>query len=126
MTTYYGKFSGNPKTEWLTDSAEADRDMKLLEDFWYEDPKGRTWEAPSGSVVNGASVPRDLWAIVGTPYTGDYRKASIVHDVACDNPGIPRGKRMICSIMPAWPEGVPRQARQLSHRAAQGRIHVDL
>lgn len=86
----YGVFSGNPKTEWLTDSADSDRNMKILETFSYTDPDGRVWETPAGSVVNGASIPRPLWTTVGSPYTGDYRRASIVHDVACDDSSIDR------------------------------------
>lgn len=64
--------------------------MALLEDFWYLDPTGKTWPAPRGSVINGASIPRPLWSSVGSPYTDDYRRASIVHDVACDNPNVKR------------------------------------
>jgi hypothetical protein len=85
-----GQFSGNPKTEWLTSAIIPDREMKLLEDFFYDDPSGRRWDANAGSVVNGASIPTALWATVGSPYTGDYRCASIVHDVACNDPAIPR------------------------------------
>ena len=58
--------------------------MELLRDFWYQDPAGKTWTAPKGSVVDGASIPAALWSTVGSPYTGAYRRASIVHDVACD------------------------------------------
>ena len=83
-------FSGNPKTEWLPDPGRADRDMKLLEDFSYTDPAGRVWMAPAGSIVNGASIPRALWSSVGSPYTDDYRNASVVHDIACDTTSIPR------------------------------------
>jgi hypothetical protein len=86
----HGFFSGNPKTEWLVDSEGNDRDMEMLEDFSYTDPKGRLWPAPQGSIVNGASIPRPLWSAVGSPYTDDYRRASIVHDIACDNPSVPR------------------------------------
>lgn len=85
-----GSFSGNPKTEWLVDTDGADRDMKLIENFWYIDPNEKKWPAPAGSVVNGASIPRPLWPLVGSPYTDDYRRASIVHDVACDNPEVDR------------------------------------
>lgn len=85
-----GTFSGNPKTEWLTSAAGPDRDMKLLEDFSYVDPSGRKWPAPKGSVINGASIPQALWSSIGSPYTGDYRCASIVHDVACDTPTVIR------------------------------------
>jgi hypothetical protein len=86
----YGSFSGNPKTEWLSGTSE-DRNMRLLSDFWYLDPAGRRWNAPEGSVIDGASIPQTLWSSVGSPYTGDYRRASIVHDVACDRPQVLRG-----------------------------------
>lgn len=86
-----GQFSGNPKTEWLAQPPN-DRDMKLLEDFWYDDPKGRRWFAPKGSIVNGASIPQELWSTVGSPYTNNYRRASIVHDVACSDPTIKRSE----------------------------------
>lgn len=86
----HGSFSGNPKTEWLVSATGADRDMVLLEDFWYLDPSGKTWLAPKGGVINGASIPRPLWSSVGSPYTDDYRRASIVHDVACDNVNVKR------------------------------------
>lgn len=81
-----GNFSGTPKTEWLTQTTPGDRDMKLLEDFGYDDPKGKRWLAPKGSIINGASIPRALWSTVGSPYTDNYRRASIVHDVACNTP----------------------------------------
>lgn len=86
----HGAFSGNPKTEWLTDVDGPDRDMRLLEDFCYIDPDHREWVAPKGATVNGASIPRALWAVVGSPYTDDYRRASIVHDVACESPSVDR------------------------------------
>lgn len=84
-----GQFSGNPKTEWLTEVG-ADRNMKLLEDFWFDDLTGRRWLAPIGSLINGASIPEALWSAVGSPFTGDYRRASIVHDVACNSPDVKR------------------------------------
>ena len=80
----YGSFSANPKTEWLTEPGE-DRNMMILEDFWYIDPKGRHWLAPRNSIINGASIPSALWSSVGSPYTDDYRRAAIVHDVACQD-----------------------------------------
>jgi hypothetical protein len=84
-----GIFSGNPKTEWLCENGE-DRDMRLLEAFWYTDPNGRRWEAPKGAITNGASIPRTLWSSVGSPFTGGYRRAAIVHDVALRSAGIVR------------------------------------
>ncbi len=86
----YGVFSGNPRTEWLVDVGGEDRDMRLLEDFSFTDQGGRIWPAPAGSVVNGASIPRPLWSTIGSPYTDDYRRASVVHDVACSTPAVAR------------------------------------
>lgn len=86
----HGSFSEDPITVWVTDSDKADRNMKLVENFSYTDPQGRVWLASKGSLINGASIPRPLWSTVGSPYTDDYRRASIIHDVACNTPGIPR------------------------------------
>ncbi|MDQ2771677.1 MAG: DUF1353 domain-containing protein [Bacteroidota bacterium] len=81
----FGSFSKEPQATWLTDPADpADRRMQLLRDFWYLDPAGKTWTAPQDSLIDGASIPAALWSTVGSPYTGPYRRASIVHDVACD------------------------------------------
>jgi hypothetical protein len=77
---YFGKYYPIPvKTEWDPDG----RSMKLLEDFHYEDPNGMVWIAPKGSKIDGASIPRIAWSVVGGPYSALYRDASIVHDVAC-------------------------------------------
>lgn len=56
--------------------------MKLLAPFWYVDWSGRRWETDSNP-IDGASIPRALWTAIGSPYTGRYRRASIVHDTAC-------------------------------------------
>jgi hypothetical protein len=82
-------FSGDPVTQWLTEYG-ADRRMKMLEDFWFVDGAGKRWIAPKGAIINGASIPEPLWSSVGSPYTGEYRRASIVHDVACDDPNVSR------------------------------------
>jgi hypothetical protein len=85
MKNNHGSFSNDPQTRWITDDGAPDRNMEILERFSFLDPKGREWIAPAGTVVNGASIPRALWTVVGSPYTGDYRRASIVHDKACDD-----------------------------------------
>jgi hypothetical protein len=72
-------YEGTVMTEWLSDG----RRMTLLEDFTYVDGTGRRWKAPEGSTIDGASIPRALWW-AGGPYEGEYRDASVVHDVYCD------------------------------------------
>lgn len=58
--------------------------MTLLNELRYTDPKGVVWIAPAGSVVDGASIPKSLWSIMGGPFEGKYRNASVLHDVAYD------------------------------------------
>ena len=70
-------FSEDPVTRWC-----GNRNMELLEGFCYRDKKGKVWKAPEGTCINGATIPEALWSLVGSPYTGAYRRASIVHDVA--------------------------------------------
>ena len=83
----HGEFSPNPPTTSWCVGERPDRRMILVAAFWYKDPKGTTWDAPANWSVDGASIPRALWTLVGSPYTGNYRLASIVHDVACDRAG---------------------------------------
>jgi Protein of unknown function (DUF1353) len=59
------------------------RTVTLLRELSFIDPDGLTWTAPNGLVVDGASIPRPLWSIVGSPYTGNYRRASVIHDSYC-------------------------------------------
>ncbi|MDL2141694.1 DUF1353 domain-containing protein [Flavobacterium tructae] len=76
------RFVGKIIAEWLDDG----RKMKLLKDFSYIDPAGKTWKAPAGSVVDGASIPKSFWCIIGGPYEENYRMASVVHDYYCEKP----------------------------------------
>src|SRR2546430_931176 len=76
----HGKFVGVVQTEWLGDG----RKMKLLSTFHFIDSAGTDWEAPAGSIVDGASIPQFAWSIIGGPFEGNYRDASVIHDVACD------------------------------------------
>src|SRR3569832_354694 len=75
----FGRFFGSVFVVWF----EPDRNMKLLEDFSYIDFLEHLWLAPQGSLIDGASIPRILWSLVGSPFTGEYRNASVVHDIAC-------------------------------------------
>lgn len=84
----YGFFRGNVQTEWLDPSGDHRR-MKLLSDFAYVDPRGTEWNAPAGWIIDGASIPQLFWTLVGSPFDGAYRRASVIHDVACDRKSRP-------------------------------------
>src|SRR5438034_10883931 len=81
----WGYYSGEPVTRWENDG----RTMTLLSELRYTDPEGVVWIAPAGSVVDGASIPRSLWSLMGGPFEGKYRNASVLHDVAYDQKNRP-------------------------------------
>jgi Protein of unknown function (DUF1353) len=131
------QFEGQVDTQWRRHEDE-DRDMQLLSDFAFIDSRGIRWDAPAGRIINGASIPEVLWSkIVGTPYVGDYRRATVVHDVACQDKAKPHEEvhrmfydAMLCDGVseeraflmytavrlfgPKWPS---RAAQQRSRRA---------
>jgi hypothetical protein len=76
----WGHYSGYVEARWENDG----RNMTLLSELRYRDPDGVVWIAPAGSVVDGASIPRSLWSLMGGPFEGKYRNASVLHDVSYD------------------------------------------
>lgn len=58
--------------------------MEVASAFGFIDKQGRKWEAPVGHKTDGASIPRPLWTVVGSPFNGNYLKAAVIHDVYCD------------------------------------------
>jgi hypothetical protein len=77
----HGWFTGEVSARFNADG----RTMTLLETLsFHEMPEGRDWVAAAGSVIDGASIPRAAWTVVGGPFEGRYRDASVIHDVACD------------------------------------------
>jgi len=76
----FGTYVGRVVVAWNDDG----RTMTLVEPFAYVDPNGVRWDAPAGARIDGASIPRFAWSIVGGPYEGKYRAPSVVHDVACN------------------------------------------
>jgi hypothetical protein len=81
-------FSGRPITVWLDDG----RAIRLVEDFSFTDGLGYTWRAPKGAVIDGASIPQPLWSLMGSPFTGNYRNASILHDYFVDQKSHPASR----------------------------------
>jgi hypothetical protein len=75
-----GAFLGPCQTEWDDDG----RHMRLLRDLVFVDPRAEAWTAPAGATVDGASIPRACWSLIGGPFEGRYRKASVIHDWYCD------------------------------------------
>ena len=86
----WGYFSGQIETRWENDGVT----MVLLNELRYTDPYGEVWVAPAGSRVDGASIPRAFWSVIGGPFEGKYRNASVLHDVAYEEQKVsPAGSR---------------------------------
>ena len=76
----WGAYSGlPPKVELLDDG----RGAHLLAPIAYRRPDGSDWPVPTGAWLDGASIPRPFWSLIGGPFEGRYRNASIVHDHYC-------------------------------------------
>lgn len=76
MNTGDDRFIGHPS--WLDMDPDGE-EMVLQTDFAF------LWGhylvlCPGGNAADGLSVPRPLWALVGSPMRGPYRRAAIPHD----------------------------------------------
>lgn len=78
----FGEFEGgDPQIQLLNDGRSA----QLLQPIGYvgPEPDKQPWPVPAGITLDGASIPRPLWSLIGGPFEGRYRNASIVHDHYC-------------------------------------------
>lgn len=100
----YGYYENAPPlTEWLGNG----RHMRLKRPFSYVQESGRAWPVPVETVVDGASIPKAFWSLIGGPFEGRYRDASIVHDYYCNEQSRPWREvhrvfydAMLCSGVP--------------------------
>lgn len=81
----FGSFEGTLLTQWLEDG----RHMQLKLPYAYHAENGADWPVPSDTIVDGASIPQAFWSIIGGPFEGKYRDASVVHDYYCDRKNRP-------------------------------------
>jgi hypothetical protein len=73
------EFSGKPTI------TQVDAQLwELREEISFVDKQGGVWKAPIGYRTDGASIPWPFWSIIGSPFTGNYVRAAIIHDVYCD------------------------------------------
>src|SRR5690606_16753795 len=79
---YFGRFSGDPQGQFI-ETPDRPR-FKLTSPFEFEDPNTLKWRVPPDTEVDGASIPKVLWSVIGGPFSGRFLKASIVHDYYCD------------------------------------------
>jgi hypothetical protein len=54
--------------------------VAVVEAFTYVASSGIHYTVPVGQLSDGASIPRALWSVIGSPLTGRYRNIALVHD----------------------------------------------
>jgi Protein of unknown function (DUF1353) len=75
-----GTFTGDLKLTPMSDGVH----MKVRDPFAYNDGLGHDLAVAPGFLTDGASIPRVLWSIVGSPFSGgNYVKAAVIHDEGC-------------------------------------------
>lgn len=91
--------------------------MRLNQPYAFRDGKCGRWSVPKGALVDGASIPGALWSVIGGPFEGRYRNASVLHDWYCITRTRPWREvhRMFFDGMIA--AGVPRAQAQLMYAA---------
>lgn len=59
-----------------------DRDLEVK----WSDKHGaiKTFCVPKGYHTDGASIPKAVWTLIGSPYEPEFITAAIVHDLMCD------------------------------------------
>lgn len=77
-----GRF--DPKEPTVT-FLEQGRKVRLESKFDFIHEDWEPWPVPPGTIVDGASIPQPFWSVIGGPFEGRYRNASIVHDYYCDH-----------------------------------------
>lgn len=59
------------------------KNKKILRTFRYfviDKHLGPYITVPNGFISDGASIPKFLWSIVGSPWSGKYTQAAVLHD----------------------------------------------
>ncbi len=79
---YY--LTGNVSVKWLNEPKDKYRNMELISDVIFVHDE-KQWKARSGEIINGASIPPFLWSSGMSPYIGNYRRSTIIHDVYCSD-----------------------------------------
>lgn len=113
----FGKFNGRVLAVWLRNEKSDHREMQLAEEFEYIDPSGNSWKVPKDAIIDGASIPKLFWQIIGPPFVGSYREASVVHDYYCKKKNKPWKEVHRMFYYASLANGVPKAKANLMYAA---------
>ncbi len=92
----------------------GDNQWNLNEPFEYINPPIEII-VPAGFTTDGASIPRIVWTIIGSPWSGRYARASVVHDYLYQTMQFTRYQTDLIFYQAMGILGVPRWKRSLMH-----------
>lgn len=81
----HGRFVGLPLQVAFNTDQDERRSAQLLSPLSYFQPDESEWPVPVDARLDGASIPRPFWSVIGGPFEGLYLEASVVHDYYCDH-----------------------------------------
>jgi len=73
-------FEPGPHAKLTSTDTEA---FCVADDFVFIDENGKRWEAPVGTLTDGASIPQLFLVFTGGQLSQDFRAAAVVHDAYC-------------------------------------------
>ncbi len=82
MTTENGHFTPSHSTD-LKLIKRPDGDFDTPIEISYQDPNGKVWTAPAGTITDGASIPSLFAHFFGGKLNEKHLYAAIVHDAYC-------------------------------------------
>ncbi|MEN8141930.1 MAG: DUF1353 domain-containing protein, partial [Thermodesulfobacteriota bacterium] len=107
-------FDNLVEVEWPKDEP---RKMRLLKTLTFTDGAGKVWEAPAGAKIDGASIPKLLWSLIGSPFVGKYRRATVFHDIYCQTRSEPHRKVHDMFLEAMLADGVSVSKAKMMHDA---------
>lgn len=98
-------------------------DYELAQDFCFQATVSRVWNVivhvKSGFQTDGASIPRLLWRVFGSPYDPDIFPAAIGHDALYRGEIVPRKDADLAFLEMMEASGVPEKKRRLVYRGVR-------
>ncbi len=109
-------FDNTVKTEWLEGEPHK---MRLLEVVVFTDKHGLEWTAKKDAIIDGASIPKFFWRVIGSPFVGLYRRPSVIHDAYCVRKSVSHSwtHKMFYEAMLA--DGVPKHKAKAMYWAVK-------
>ena len=98
-------------------------DYELAQDFYFLATVDYVWDVvvhvKPGFKTDGASIPRFLWRVFGSPYDPDIFPAAIAHDALYRGEILPRKDADRAFLEMMEKSGVPERKRRLVYRGVR-------